>query len=521
VRILQRLLARVRRGDGCYAEAGRLCYSLIEVENPECIARLLYGEMNILEFLIGSCNMRGIVLYMEPLDRIKAMRSIEAKMMTYRVILERNPDDKSAEARLEILSRMYKRVAEGYTPLKAKYVLVVADEKPCSEIARRLETAKKTLEIHGCRCRVVCSDLAGVVGGRVEGPMDSLTAIDPLVVLSRRIRSYREGVYVGRDMDTGLPIYINLWDERRGANHVLVVGPTGKGKTTLLATMIARIYALDTAPITAVDPKGDLVDYLRAVGVEAAKIGAEDVAVMLHALYRTGTPISLVLEAGIELTGAEKRAIDTLLFCNDASSDPYASSAAVKLRVSGIPVSVLCGATATTLPLDAGGLEAYSLEELSNPLKNVAAAALLALIHSRYSSRGGGRRGGRLRRVVFIDEAWRAMKMPKELLERMVKEFRSYGVSLVLASQDPGDIPDTAWNNASLVVVFGSHDKAYLEQVGRALRLTERDLERLRWLHVGEAAVKLAEDPRPVFVKVEPEPEMIKAGAEPQHVHGV
>lgn len=509
--------ARVR-GDGCFTRVKGLCYALLEVENPECIARLLYGEMNILEFLIGSCNMRGLLLYMEPLDRSKAMRSLEAKMMTYRVILERNPDDKTAEARLEILSRMYKRVAEGYTPLKARYVIVIADPEPCSEIERRLETAKRTLEIHGCRCRVVCSDLNSVLSRRAEGPLDSMTAIDPLVTMSRRIRSYREGVFIGRDMDTGLPIYLNLWDERRGANHVLIVGPTGKGKTTLLATLLVRLYALDSTPLTAIDPKGDLIDSLKSIGVAETVVDTGMVASILGQLYREGTPISMILEAGVELTGAERRAIDALLFCKD-TTDPYASSAAVKLRVMGLPVEKLCREPGEPIPLGGGRLEAFDLSSLSNPVKNIAASGLLALIHAMYSS--GSRRPRGLRRVIVVDEAWRAMKMPKELLERLVKEFRSYGVSLVLASQDPGDIPDTAWNNASLVVVFGSHDKSFIEQVGRVLRLTERDLERLRWLHIGEAALKLADDPRPVFVRVEPEPEIIKAGTASQHVHGV
>ncbi|HIC99332.1 MAG TPA: DUF853 family protein [Pyrodictiaceae archaeon] len=149
---------------------------------------------------------------------------------------------------------------------------------------------------------------------------------------------------------------------------------------------------------------------------------------------------------------------------------------------------------------------AYDLSKLNDIAKNIGLAAILALHYNYYLKLGVS---SEFRRVVIVDEAWRFSQRAKTLVDVIVKEFRSLGISLILSTQDPGDISESVWNNIGIAIVFGSHDKEYVKRAQRLLKLAENEAEKLRWLGVGEAMIKLQHSPRPTRVYIEAEPETV------------
>ena len=505
--MLSKIFLKKRNGGKCYSNSLGECIAAIIVDNIECLSSLVDGSQELLEHIL-SLGVRSVLLQAETIDTVKAAKRIESKLLTYRVILEKHPENKTVEARLRILSRIYERITEGHAPLKARYVFFVKS-KNCEDVSEKATTITGLLKVHGCGSKLVCGDdVVKILLGKPVEYVDSKTAIEPIQYLSWRFRNDSEfSLYIGREVATGLPAYISLWSPKSGASHVLVLGPTGKGKTTLLATMVARILALDLATLTIIDPKGDLINALENLVDNIIVVDEAMLVDILCGVKSSRIPLCSIVGAGIELSKAECRLIDTSSFCGKYSdgSDIYITSTRVKLHFAGIDVERLCECSEKRASIDEKVL-VYDLSKLNDIAKNVGLAAILALHYNYYLRLGVS---NEFRRVVIVDEAWRFSQRAKMLADVIVKEFRSLGISLILSTQDPTDVSESVWNNIGIAIVFGSHDREYVKRVQRLLKLSEDEAEKLRWLGVGEAMIKLQHSPRPTRVYIEAEPETV------------
>ena len=85
----------------------------------------------------------------------------------------------------------------------------------------------------------------------------------------------KEGLYLGRD-EMGRPVYLN--PSILPNPHVLILGPPGKGKSTLVKTMLFRLEQLTKytgtgrpPAVLIIDPAGEYADKaedLRAKGLK-------------------------------------------------------------------------------------------------------------------------------------------------------------------------------------------------------------------------------------------------------------
>jgi DNA helicase HerA-like ATPase len=92
------------------------------------------------------------------------------------------------------------------------------------------------------------------------------------------------------------------------------------------------------------------------------------------------------------------------------------------------------------------------------------------------------------RSMIIVDEAWRFSS--SECINKMFRFGRSLGISVVVASQQPEDIPLAWWNNAGNVVVFGSKDSRYAVMVSRFAGINIDSLSLLSRLETGEILVR-------------------------------
>ncbi|KSW12353.1 hypothetical protein CF15_06325 [Pyrodictium occultum] len=88
--------------------------------------------------------------------------------------------------------------------------------------------------------------------------------VDYLDSMTRYVES--AFVPIGYDILLGRIVGIPLWDDT-GARHTVVVGPTGRGKTSLAALVAVLSSLLHNATVVAVDPKGDLWSLLSWSGL--------------------------------------------------------------------------------------------------------------------------------------------------------------------------------------------------------------------------------------------------------------
>lgn len=105
-----------------------------------------------------------------------------------------------------------------------------------------------------------------------------------------------------------------------------------------------------------------------------------------------------------------------------------------------------------------------------------------------------------VRYVVVVDEAHRVS--PFRAVHTMVREGRSKGLAVLLATQQPLDLPDVVAANAQTKICFGLPDASVATMAARKLDPDRPRLaEQIRSLGVGEAFVKFGGQ-APVLVKM-------------------
>lgn len=105
-----------------------------------------------------------------------------------------------------------------------------------------------------------------------------------------------------------------------------------------------------------------------------------------------------------------------------------------------------------------------------------------------------------IRYAVVVDEAHRVARI--RAVDLMVKEGRSKGLAVILATQSPGDLPETVDTNAQTRICFRLSDAIVATQAARKLDSNDKTLpERIRTLGTGEALVSM-EGQHPLTVRM-------------------
>lgn len=95
-----------------------------------------------------------------------------------------------------------------------------------------------------------------------------------------------------------------------------------------------------------------------------------------------------------------------------------------------------------------------------------------------------------IRYAVVVDEAHRVSAF--KATDTMIREGRSKGLAVLLATQQPGDLPDVVATNAQTKICFRLPDAAVATSAARRLDPTDSELrEEIRTLDAGEAFVSL------------------------------
>lgn len=254
--LIDRIFGRKKRESGqrCCINIDNKCYYLYRIYRDDCILGLLRSGA-LLELMRDS-NLSGIFVVYERVQLHKALREIEAKILTYRVELERNPDNLRAKQRLELLEYIYKELSRLNDPIKPTLLIVLDSEAKLSDI-------KKKLSIYRCGIKSACSFLLNRRKPIISRNSIAINIIQVLnYAYSLLALQSSSGFLIGYEMLNNTPVKLPMWSNRLGALHTLIVGPSGRGKTTLLARLVFESIVKENYCLKVIDPKGDLEELI-------------------------------------------------------------------------------------------------------------------------------------------------------------------------------------------------------------------------------------------------------------------
>ncbi len=422
---------------------------------------------------------------------------------------------RKAEARLKILEKLYEDILRGKPIDRILFVVKI------HSLRNNLADALEELDLLASTVKTLVRSMLGLElrePGRRElmnilkyelgltsepgGKQILVNTGVPARLLPLPVRKkplyekYDKAIPIGIEIETGWPVLLPVELLNR---HVALIGPTGKGKTTLLALIIESLTSLDETNTVVIDFKGDLAKIINRdlidvvypsiypfnILVEPPGMSRVDwllaVTDTLHNVLgydREKTSILLGKKMGKPLGSPEQVIIDREL----SFFTPI-----VEFLTSNPRYSELINYFSRNVLFDLGGS--------SNVYRNTY-GGLLIHMYKHYATT---KMNDKLK-LLIIDEAWRVSRL-NGLLE-LVKEGRSRGVGVVLAVQNPSDLPREILENTHIIIMFGSQNEDYQKQAMKILGVKKSTASKLKYLGVGEAIMINTLDPHPVLIRV-------------------
>jgi hypothetical protein len=352
--------------------------------------------------------------------------------------------------RLKFLNDLYRTVARDHKPYVGSLGIILWLPQGNPDNQRIVEAFRSLVEAEaGVMLRRLGGDSNILEGLVVNTPSIESALNTPAVIVTEEDVADRRGVVLGRLVD-GEGVLVLDWPRDFEA-HMGIFGPTGRGKTVMLAGIASQLgllsdTRLDPYAVVVVDPKGDLKNLLFGVASKVVRLDGSCVP-----LPRLDGIAEELIKSSIE-TGWGKSGVEV---CRGSIVER--------------------------------GFIVYDLSGMRNEDRNVAASLIVSSLILEASER---KLSGRI--VLVLDEAWRMSIGSANHMVIALREGRSRGLHVVYATQSPSDVPQAVLDNTKVIVAFGGFTKNYVE-LARRLGLEEAD--KLLKLPVGEAYVRVGDRP--------------------------
>lgn len=379
----------------------------------------------------------------------------------------------------------------------------VWDEDPATAEAK-LRLVEKTIQGRDFTCTVETVNAVDAWLGSLPGHAYANVRQPPISTLNLAHMAPLSAVWAGPDRNEHLGGPPLLLAKTEGSTpfrfslhvgdvgHTMVVGPTGAGKSVLLALMALQFRRYAGAQVFAFDFGGSIRAAALAMGGDFHDLGGAlgddpNLGVALQPLARTDEPAERAWAAewlcailgreGIDLIPEVKEHLWTAL-------ESLATAPAAERTLTGLSVLLQSNALKRALQpytiagpwgrlLDAeherlgvGSVQAFETEGL---VGSAAAPAVLAYLFHRVASRLDGRPT-----LVIVDEGWLALDDPTfgAQLREWLKTLRKKNASVVFATQSLADV-ETSRIAASIIEscptrIFLPNDRAQEPQIAAA-----------------------------------------------------
>ncbi len=543
------------------------CRKLLLVENiSETLADM--GVADLLHYLRGYFKTLNlgfpleIRTYVVPIDKDEYLKVLEKRISTLEIMLESNPSAVNVRKKLQHLRKVRDTIVkDGIPPISMIALLVVEAcgediKQATEELERRCRIVRNTFSSLGIRVSPVkgirkhfirrlffrCSPWPrgnGIAGlslkfaGLRTFASAATTLLYPFIISSTALTTTSsKGIYLGKDPDSGERVF---WDISKSLSpHVLVVGPTGSGKTEFLAVLVSRLLSFFGKGSIILDIKGEYPLRLERHGVPFKHyVLGEDLELNLNGLSKlypkrlcSGVLTDVIVKSyellnKKEMVSAIYRGIEYSLNigCQDlldclrqyveSYEEPYITYAVSRIVSEVKSVSTGSGASLSSLMLEAlhGGLrEVVVLDESkiassSRNLVNLAICYMSSAVKASIQASRPSARPFHFKTALVLDEGWLYIQKLTEEVSSLMRLGRSYGVMVCIATQSIDDLRvlgSGVTNNLGLLVAMASPDPGYWESLTGFMHFPLREIQRFTTLlGRGEGIVRISPDPRP------------------------
>lgn len=497
-----------------------------------------------------------------PISPTVYLNQIHKEINDLRVTLsaEGNLADSRRQARLRNLESLAKKLQEGESVRDVSFLIhIMVQGQNEHALSQELETNSKTLAAaleSGLNVNAVRLERHEMLQAVQDffrltcriSPKKSFRmlvwALSFLIPLSKPklppISKLLSGVYLGRT-SSGAIVSIN--QEGYINPHIVVLGTTGGGKSTTVKTLVSRRQDLFQTPTVFLDYAGEYGPWVSSRGgmvLDMSKNSINPFDLGRATLADRIRQLAEMFERVCEFETINQR-FSFVQYLNAAyqergfkiddtstwtSPTPNLSDV-IRLIEKELPTlqmqrqAVLISLLSRIKELASGpfgifGKSNISIESLmngfvcvdlskisNNSLKDAVSYTILQHIDSKMRLEGIQKE---LVLQVVIDEAWKLAKDPKSLPVVLIKEGRKYGYSIIISSQDAtDDLAPQILSNAGTAIIHRITYPKYLWYLRESHNLTDIELERIRDLPVGEAFIKIGNDPRGFFARIDME----------------
>ncbi|BCU68659.1 hypothetical protein HS7_20960 [Sulfolobales archaeon HS-7] len=473
----------------------------------------------------------NIIIQKISLDREQFLSKVFQKIQNLRIELEADPSNQRVQNEIRILEDIVKRVNSGDPPFRYG-VLIMTQGSSVDEVKAQLRVIQKGLESLGIRARPAeekdISDFFQAKLPRINGISTAIPWATALTIPRYPSKGLIEkGLYLGRDLELETPVFWNI--ESSLNPHVLILGPSGTGKTETLLSIAVKLSIIDSVPTVIFDIKGDFKKRLRNYGIPFYIINPLYTNFnLIEPYYCTisdrisqierilSLSFGLSKEISAELNAALKMSVElkgeSLLFNKLSWNDVLDSLN--RLEIENRDRLILNKVINTVLMYDIGksdfkiknGINVVDLSLIRNDdIIRLYIYSILTNLMNIFSMNTPDE----IKVGVIIDEAWTLLRYEGDfsIIAEYVKKGRGYGISIMVATQNVSDLglsSDVYLNNMGLTIIMNNGDKELWKGMNRYVTINEEDIkDSLVFLNRGEALIRFLGDPRPVRVKLD------------------
>ncbi|MEM3856091.1 MAG: DNA import protein CedB, partial [Saccharolobus sp.] len=478
-----------------------------------------------------------VVLKREHVNKDIYIESLLQKIQSLRIMVESDPSNEKAKRKLELMENLISRIQTGETPFKYEmYIIVNAADK--STALNTINTIKQGLEGLGINSRLANSyeikklleDFFSTTinSNKILLPLE-IPYLTPIAMEKKPNRNLIEnGIILGREL---LDNNIIFWNVNESQNsHVMLIGPTGAGKTEFLIWLSVLLNLIYGSTIVMFDVKGDIKFRLSKY-----KIPYNIINPLFHRLGlldESEIPIKIrilqierIIFNSFKLNKLQSSIIYNYLN-RLVDSSPFRiktkwrdlekylneiDDTQLKYYMTKI-INVISSLDDLDLPLLHDTLKENEINVIDLTLirdEEIKRLIIYTILYNLYNRLSLDKIHDVPKIFLVIDEAWTVLKAESEdypIVADLVKRGRGHGISIMMATQnleDLGELSNIFLDNVGLTVFMNNGDKRFWEEVRRFVTIDDDTLAKnLMFMSKGEALIRLLGDPRPIIIRL-------------------
>ncbi len=207
----------------------------------------------------------NIVLKKESFDKNSYVESLSQKMQALRIMIDSDPSNEKAKRKLELMETIISRIESGENPFKYEMYIIVNSKDKNSALATA-SMIRQGLEGLGIKTRIATlNEIRELLKDFFRSKLNfnkivlptQIPYLTPISIEKKPNNGIIiDGILLGKDPNNNSLVFWNITKSQN--THLLIVGPTGSGKTEFLIWLSTLLNVIYGGTIILFDIKGDI-----------------------------------------------------------------------------------------------------------------------------------------------------------------------------------------------------------------------------------------------------------------------